>query len=114
MGGNYSLLIITVGFILFLGVGVPYIASPFIINLNQNSTSIETTQTSLDNSPLNLSGVNSQDLKGINVIGGNNVNFIKTSLNFWNLVPQLISIPVLIILSICLIVGIIKAFTPFA
>lgn len=112
--GSPTLLIITIGFVLFLGGLVPLMASSFTNDINNNGTVTYTEQTQglISEDSLNLSST--VNTKGLNAIGGNQVNFITQSLNFWSLVPEQISIPILIIISAGFIVGLIKAFTPFA
>lgn len=46
-------------------------------------------------------------------VGGSGQDYVAQSISAWNMIPELISIPVVIVLQLLLVIGIYKAIDPF-
>lgn len=120
--GNWIPLFLSLIAILVIGALVPYVTAPFteggtnnpnLVTYSQQAQSLVQNGKNVTVGHFGLLGVFAVASNPFGLLGGNTQNTIANDLNAWNVLPEIISIPLMILITVGLLFGMYKAIDPF-
>jgi hypothetical protein len=114
--GDYTPLYISLGIIFIIGFIIPLSIGEFVDNSQPNPNSYVSSISDFVDTGFTISifGFFSFDINPFSLFGNGFKSFLVSQLNAFSYIPNVISIPLLIIILVGLVVSLITIFKPFA